>query len=63
MDTYLPADFNLLQSKARDVREMANTIFKKNQTEVEFKKGEEIFIVMAETIPELDWKILKVIHK
>ena len=63
MDTYLPADFNLLQSKARDVREMADSIFKKNQTEVEFKKGEEIFIVMAETIPELDWKILKVIHK
>lgn len=63
MDTYLPADFNLLQSKARDVREMADSIFKKNQTEVEFKKGKEIFIVMAETIPELDWKILKVIHK
>lgn len=62
MDTYRPDDFNLLQNKSRDIREMAISILKQDQKEVVFTKEEEKFIVMADTIPELDWKILRVIH-
>ncbi len=61
LDTYLPEDFNLLYSKSKMVREMATLIFKDNQGRVEFKRGAESFIVIVENIPELDWKILKVI--
>jgi len=62
MDTYRPDDFNLLQNKSRDVRKMAISILKQDQKEVVFTKEEEKFIVIADTIPELDWKILRVIH-
>ncbi len=61
LDTYLPDDFNLLHSKSRAVREMAVRIFKESQNRVEFIRGEDTFIIIAEIIPELDWKILKVI--
>ncbi len=53
MDTYRLDDLNLLHSKSRDDMEMADRIFKQDQKEVVFTKGEKKFIVMADTIPEL----------
>ena len=62
MDTYRTDDFNLLQSRSREVRQMAVLIFSQNQKKLTFKKDGEEFLVLSEDIPELDWKLINIIY-
>ncbi len=61
-NTYLADDYNLLKSKSKDVRNLAERIFYDGMSEIPFNKGDVSYLVLVETIEELDWKILKVIH-
>ena len=60
-DTYRTDDYNLLKSRSREVRKMAQRIFQENQTNVTFQKDGKTFRVTAVDIPELEWKLLQVI--
>lgn len=61
-DTYRTDNYNLLKSRSREVREMAQRIFHKNQTEVTFEKKGNTLRVTSVNIPELDWKLLQIIY-
>jgi hypothetical protein len=63
-DTYKSDDYNLLKSKTRNVRELAEKIYKEDIRSMEFQQtGDSKFLVLIENIPELKWKILKVLRK
>jgi hypothetical protein len=62
MDTYRPDDYNLLQSKVKPVRDMAIHLIKKGEKEYILRLEGKVYPVLADTIPELDWKIMKVLE-
>ncbi|NDY73677.1 hypothetical protein DO021_18375 [Desulfobacter hydrogenophilus] len=61
-DTYRTDDYNLLKSRSRQVRKMAQRIFQENQTEVTFQNAGKTLRVTSVNIPELDWKLLQIIY-
>jgi hypothetical protein len=61
-DTFRPADFNLLQSKSREVRTAGEDILIRGLSETSFTESDMKFVLLAESIPELDWIILKVVE-
>lgn len=61
-DTYRTDDYNLLKSRAREIRKMAQRIFQENQPKVTFQKEGKTIGVTAVDIPELDWKLLQITY-
>ena len=62
-DSYLADDYNLLQSKSKEIRRVATEIFKDGKKLVPFIMRDEEYILLGEDIEELDWKVLKVLKK
>jgi len=61
-DTYRTDNYNLLKSRSREVRKMAQRIFQENQTDVKFQKAGKTLRVTSVNIPELNWKLLQIIY-
>ncbi len=61
-DTYRENDFNLLKSKTREVRLMAEAVYNKKEKEVALTVADKEYLIITEPIPELDWKILKLVQ-
>ncbi|MDQ1270290.1 MAG: hypothetical protein QG618_1600 [Thermodesulfobacteriota bacterium] len=61
-DTYRTDDYNLLKSRSREVRNMAQRIFQENQTNVTFQKDGKLLRVTSVNIPELDWKLMQIFY-
>ena len=61
-DTYRTDNYNLLKSRAREVRKMAQRVFQENLSNVTFQNAGKTIRVMAVDIPELDWKLLQIIY-
>lgn len=61
-DTYRTDDYNLLKSRSREVRGMAQRIFQENQSDVTFQKEGKTLRVTSVNVPELDWKLLQIVY-
>lgn len=61
-DTYRTDNYNLLKSRSREIRKMAQRIFQEDQTDVTFQKEGKTLGVRSVNIPELDWKLLLIIY-
>ncbi len=61
-DTYRADDFNLLQSKTREIREMAEKVYREGNKEIALTIADRDYLILTEPIPELDWKILQLVH-
>ncbi len=61
-DTYRTDNYNLLKSRSREIRNMAQRIFNENQNNVTFQKADKTIRVMSVDIPELDWKLLQILY-
>ncbi|MBN2626654.1 MAG: hypothetical protein JXA95_08310 [Spirochaetales bacterium] len=61
-DTFRAEDFNLLQSKSQEVRAAGEDILIQGLRETSFTESDIKFVLLAESIPELDWIILKVVE-
>lgn len=62
LDTYRTDNYNLLKSRSREIRKMAQRIFQEHLNNVTFQKAGRTIRVMSVDIPELDWKLLRIVY-
>ncbi|WP_155323232.1 PDC sensor domain-containing protein [Desulfosarcina ovata] len=61
-DTFRPDDYNLLSNKLKSVRMMAKHLIVMGENEQHIKLEGNSYTVLAETISELNWRIIKVLE-
>ena len=61
-DTFLETDFNLLKSKSKEVRDIAEKIIKMGEREIKFESNGKKYLILTENIRELSWRIVKIIE-
>ena len=61
-DTFLETDFNLLKSKSKEVRDIAEKIIKMGEREIKFESNGKKYLILTENIRELSWRIIKIIE-
>lgn len=61
-DTYRPDDYNLLTNKVKPVRQMARQLIREGKTEHRLDLDGDTHLILAAPIPELDWRIIKVVE-
>ena len=62
-DTLLPSRYNLLKSKNKKIRILAEKLLKNKKGEFEFSDKDKKFIILEENIELLNWRIVTVIEK
>ena len=62
-DTFLPKRYNLLKSKKKNIRNLAEKFLKDKKNKFKFTNYSKEFIIFKENISLLNWKIITVVEK
>jgi hypothetical protein len=57
-NTFKPDDYNILKTRDRTIRKMADAIFHNHESSFELKSSKQNYLVTTSTIKELDWILL-----
>lgn len=60
-DTYRTENFNLLKSKSKIIRQAITRIYNKGEKKIMIQKDNVRITILAEEIPELNWRLLLVL--
>ena len=60
-DTYKPDEFNLLKSKNKNTRAVAEKLINQNESQCSLFAGEKKYTVLSVPIQELGWRLLEII--